>query len=128
MCVYVAGPKSPALPMGGWHFEATGRKYPLCVKLGTLSPKGGDVFSYAADEDDMVEDPKLAEHLSHWGINLMQQTKTEKRRTGKTRQNNKTKETQNRTAWRSSTTRTGMNQQKFKQPTHSNSLHLGACH
>ena len=28
-----------------------------------------DVFSY--DEDDMVEDPKLAEHLAHFGINMM---------------------------------------------------------
>jgi len=27
------------------HYEATGRKYPLVVKLGTLSPHGGDVFS-----------------------------------------------------------------------------------
>ena len=28
-----------------------------------------DVFSY--DEDDMVEDPKLAQHLAHFGINMM---------------------------------------------------------
>eukprot|EP00967_Tisochrysis_lutea_P153327 scaffold302331_cov19-Tisochrysis_lutea.AAC.3 len=27
------------------HYEATGRKYPLVVKLGTLSPHGGDVYS-----------------------------------------------------------------------------------
>lgn len=36
------------------HFEATGRKYPLVVKLGTITPNGADVYSYADDEDDMV--------------------------------------------------------------------------
>lgn len=54
------------------HFEATGRKYPLAVKLGTITPSGADVYSYAPDEDDMVQDPKLAAHLAHWGINMMQ--------------------------------------------------------
>lgn len=39
------------------HFENTGRKYPLAVKLGTITPYSADVFSYA--EDDMVTDPKL---------------------------------------------------------------------
>ncbi len=41
------------------HFEATGSKYPLVVKLGTITPHGADVFSYAPDENEMVEDPKL---------------------------------------------------------------------
>ena len=41
------------------HFEATGSKYPLVVKLGTITPHAADVFSYAPDENDMVEDPKL---------------------------------------------------------------------
>ncbi|XP_033097730.1 ubiquitin carboxyl-terminal hydrolase 5-like isoform X1 [Anneissia japonica] len=50
--------------------------YPLAVKLGTITPNGADVFSY--DEDDMVEDPKLAEHLSHFGINMMSMEKTDK--------------------------------------------------
>jgi hypothetical protein len=36
------------------HFEATGSQYPLCVKLGTITPQGGDVYSYAKDESDMV--------------------------------------------------------------------------
>jgi len=27
-----------------------------------------DVYSY--DEDDMVEDPQLAKHLAHFGINI----------------------------------------------------------
>lgn len=43
--------------------------YPLAVKLGTITKDGkADVFSY--DEDDMVEDPHLKEHLAHWGINI----------------------------------------------------------
>lgn len=30
------------------------------------------MYSYAADEDDMVLDPHLDKHLRHWGINMMQ--------------------------------------------------------
>ena len=54
------------------HFQATGGRYPLVVKLGTITPHGADVYSYAPDEDDMVMDPLLAEHLAHWGINMVQ--------------------------------------------------------
>ncbi|CAL1686614.1 unnamed protein product [Lasius platythorax] len=56
-------------------YHTTG--YPLAVKLGTIT-KGGkaDVFSY--DEDDMVDDPNLTAHLSHWGINIAQMEKTDK--------------------------------------------------
>lgn len=50
--------------------------YPLAVKLGTITPSGGDVFSY--DEDDMVEDPYLSKHLSHFGINIAALEKTDK--------------------------------------------------
>lgn len=60
------------------HFEETGKKYPLVVKLGTITPQGADVFSYADDENDMVIDPLLATHLAHWGINMQVQEKTEK--------------------------------------------------
>ena len=28
-----------------------GGRYPLAVKLGTITPHGADVYSYAADED-----------------------------------------------------------------------------
>ena len=35
-----------------------------------------DVYSY--DEDDMVLDPKLAEHLAHFGIDIMSMKKTDK--------------------------------------------------
>jgi len=51
-------------------------KYPLAVKLGTITPQGGDVYSYV--EDDMVLDPLLAEHLSHFGINMMTSEKSSK--------------------------------------------------
>ena len=60
------------------HFEATGRKYPLVVKLGTITPEGADVYSYAPDEDRMVTDAKLASHLARWGINIMALEKTAK--------------------------------------------------
>lgn len=50
--------------------------YPLAVKLGTITSSGADVFSY--DEDDMVEDPKLPAHLSHFGINVAALEKTDK--------------------------------------------------
>ena len=63
------------------HYEEMkkrGKEFPLVVKLGTITPTGADVYSYAPDEDDMVTDPLLAEHLAHWGINVMQMQKTEK--------------------------------------------------
>eukprot|EP00890_Picochlorum_soloecismus_P003650 jgi/Picsp_1/4286/NSC_01795-R1_ubiquitin carboxyl-terminal hydrolase 5 isoform 2 len=60
------------------HYESTGKKYPLVVKLGTITPGGADVYSYASDEDDMVIDPNLGKHLAHWGINMMQMEKSEK--------------------------------------------------
>ena len=52
----------------------TGRQYPLAVKLCTISARGADVYSYA--EDSMVIDPKLGEHLAHWGINMLQMEKS----------------------------------------------------
>lgn len=57
------------------HYRET--NYPLAVKLGTITAEGkGDVYSY--QEDDMVEDPNLIQHLAHWGINVGQLEKTEK--------------------------------------------------
>ena len=53
------------------HYEQL--HYPLAVKLGTITPSGADVYSYG--EDGMVEDPKLAEHLRHFGINIAAMTK-----------------------------------------------------
>eukprot|EP00475_Leptophrys_vorax_P002585 TRINITY_DN1145_c0_g1_i1.p1 TRINITY_DN1145_c0_g1~~TRINITY_DN1145_c0_g1_i1.p1 ORF type:complete len:781 (-),score=220.07 TRINITY_DN1145_c0_g1_i1:510-2816(-) len=60
------------------HFEETGGLYPLAVKLGTITPAGADVYSYAPEEDDTVLDPWIAQHLAHWGINMMSMKKTEK--------------------------------------------------
>ncbi|XP_029694493.1 ubiquitin carboxyl-terminal hydrolase 5 isoform X1 [Takifugu rubripes] len=56
------------------HFQET--RYPLAVKLGTITPDGADVYSY--DEDDMVLDSKLPEHLAHFGIDMMTMEKTER--------------------------------------------------
>ncbi|XP_006818005.1 ubiquitin carboxyl-terminal hydrolase 5-like [Saccoglossus kowalevskii] len=55
-------------------YEVT--KYPLAVKLGTITPRGADIYSY--DEEDMVEDPHLAKHLAHFGINMIAMEKTDK--------------------------------------------------
>lgn len=60
------------------HYADTGRKYPLAAKLGTITPHGADVYSYAVDEDDLVIDPLLAEHLAHWGIDQTKLEKTDK--------------------------------------------------
>ncbi|XP_064119478.1 ubiquitin carboxyl-terminal hydrolase 5-like [Macrobrachium nipponense] len=57
------------------HYYKT--KYPLAVKLGTITQDGNaDVYSY--DEDDMVIDPNLVKHLAHFGINVKVMEKTEK--------------------------------------------------
>ena len=58
------------------HFKVTG--YPLVVKLGTITASGAEVYSYAPDEDMKVEDPQLADHLAHFGIEVMKMSKTVK--------------------------------------------------
>ncbi|GMF30653.1 unnamed protein product [Phytophthora fragariaefolia] len=60
------------------HFNETGGIYPLSVKLGTITAEGGDVYSYAPDEDDMVKNPLLKKHLAHFGINIDNLRKTDK--------------------------------------------------
>ncbi len=46
----------------------------MAVKLGTITPEGGgDVFDYV--ENDLVKDPNLSDHLSHWGIDIQQMQK-----------------------------------------------------
>lgn len=49
----------------------------LAVKLGTITPHGADVYSYADDEDDAVSDPHLSTHLSFWGIDIMKLERNE---------------------------------------------------
>jgi len=56
------------------HYKET--KYPLVVKIGTVTPTEAEVYSYT--EDDMVLDPKLDEHLAHFGIDRKKLTKTDK--------------------------------------------------
>ncbi|KFM58922.1 Ubiquitin carboxyl-terminal hydrolase 5, partial [Stegodyphus mimosarum] len=56
------------------HYEKT--KYPLVVKLGTITSEASDVYSY--DEDAMVIDPNLPAHLAHFGINIKDLQKTDK--------------------------------------------------
>ena len=62
------------------HFVETGEKYPLVVKLGTITsdPNVADCFSYAKDEDGPVKIPNLAELLEKRGINISKMQKTEK--------------------------------------------------
>lgn len=53
-------------------------RYPLVVKLGTISPclESIDVYSY--DEDDAVIDPNLTKHLAHFGLDPTKMEKTAK--------------------------------------------------
>jgi len=60
------------------HFKDS--SFPLVVKLGTITPDGtADVYSYAPEEDDMVLDPLLEQHLAHWGIDMKEMRKVRRR-------------------------------------------------
>jgi ubiquitin carboxyl-terminal hydrolase 5/13 len=54
------------------HFLATGERYPLVVKLGTITAdvSSADCYSYAKDEDGPVLVPNLAELLEKRGIHV----------------------------------------------------------
>ncbi|KAF1810829.1 ubiquitinyl hydrolase [Eremomyces bilateralis CBS 781.70] len=57
------------------HTDAT--KHAVAVKLGSLTADGtADIYCYACDDER--KDPKLTEHLAHWGINIADRQKTEK--------------------------------------------------
>jgi ubiquitin carboxyl-terminal hydrolase 5/13 len=57
--------------------QKEGKVHPLAVKLGTITPDGSaEVYSY--EEDCLVTDPLLKQHLAHWGIDPSKQSKTEK--------------------------------------------------
>lgn len=60
------------------HYHDTDDQFPLVVKLGTITRHGADVFSYAADENDLVIDPYLKQHLKHWGIDMDKMEKSVK--------------------------------------------------
>ncbi|KAF1777742.1 Ubiquitin specific protease domain [Phytophthora cactorum] len=49
-----------------------------CGAALTHYTEGGDVYSYAPDEDDMVKNPLLPKHLEHFGINVNNLKKTDK--------------------------------------------------
>ena len=58
---------------------ALGKNFPLAVKLGTITSSGdAEVYSYAVDEDGLVKDPFLRDHLQRWGVEIVNQTKTAK--------------------------------------------------
>ena len=54
------------------HYLETGEKYPLVVKLGTITSDvaSADCYSYAKDEDGPVLIPNLAVLLAKRGINV----------------------------------------------------------
>ncbi|PWN21423.1 ubiquitinyl hydrolase [Microstroma glucosiphilum] len=57
------------------HFEESG--HPVSVKQGTITAEGtADIYCYACN--DARIDPKLAEHLRHFGMNVLDLSKTEK--------------------------------------------------
>mmetsp|Transcript_10448 Transcript_10448/g.16184 ORF Transcript_10448/g.16184 Transcript_10448/m.16184 type:complete len:882 (-) Transcript_10448:46-2691(-) len=62
------------------HFIETGEKYPLVVKLGTITEdiSTADCYSYAKDEDGPVKIPNLKELLEKRGIMVAGMQKTVK--------------------------------------------------
>lgn len=62
------------------HYQETGEKHPLAVKLGTITADldSADCFSYAKDEDGPVKVPNLAELLEKRGIKVANMQKTVK--------------------------------------------------
>ena len=62
------------------HFAETGEKYPLVVKLGTITEDldSADCYSYAKDEDGPVKIPNLKNLLEKRGINIAGMQKTVK--------------------------------------------------
>ena len=56
------------------HTELT--SHAVAVKLGSITPEGtADIYCYDCNEERI--DPELAQHLSHWGINIAEREKTE---------------------------------------------------
>uniref|UniRef100_A0A8B9JY33 Ubiquitin carboxyl-terminal hydrolase n=1 Tax=Astyanax mexicanus TaxID=7994 RepID=A0A8B9JY33_ASTMX len=71
---------------GKWFFDGSGgnghaldhykeTKFSLAVKLDTITPDGADIYSF--DEEEAVLDPHIAEHLSHFGIDMLKMQRTE---------------------------------------------------
>uniref|UniRef100_A0A3Q4HK96 Ubiquitin carboxyl-terminal hydrolase n=1 Tax=Neolamprologus brichardi TaxID=32507 RepID=A0A3Q4HK96_NEOBR len=73
-----------AVLCGKWFFDGSGgnghalehyreTNYPLAVKLDTITPDGADIYSF--EEEEAVLDPHVSEHLSHFGIDMLQMQK-----------------------------------------------------
>ncbi|XP_067897573.1 ubiquitin carboxyl-terminal hydrolase 13 isoform X1 [Heterodontus francisci] len=71
---------------GKWFFDGSGGNghalehyrethYPLAVKLGTITPDGADIYSF--DEEEAVLDANIAEHLMHFGIDMLKMQMSE---------------------------------------------------
>lgn len=62
------------------HYNETGKKYPLVVKLGTIDADVDsiDCFSYAPDEDGPIKIPNLSKFLEKRGIRIASMRKMEK--------------------------------------------------
>ncbi|EZF73138.1 hypothetical protein H105_04903 [Trichophyton soudanense CBS 452.61] len=53
------------------------KSHGVAVKLRSITPEGSaDIYCYTCNDERT--DPELAQHLSHWGINIAEQEKTEK--------------------------------------------------
>lgn len=53
-------------------------RFPLVVKLGTISSNLELIDVYSYDEDDAVIDPNLEKHLKHFGLDPTKMEKTAK--------------------------------------------------
>nr|KAG5700196.1 hypothetical protein BaRGS_011039 [Batillaria attramentaria] len=62
------------IPPSGWKCE----RCDLTTNLWLNLTDGAILYVFSYDEDDMVEDPKLTEHLRHFGINVAALEKTDK--------------------------------------------------
>ncbi|CCD72002.1 Ubiquitin carboxyl-terminal hydrolase [Caenorhabditis elegans] len=58
------------------YFDST--RFPLVVKLGTISSNLELIDVYSYDEDDAVIDPNLEKHLKHFGLDPTKMEKTAK--------------------------------------------------
>ncbi|TWW57978.1 Ubiquitin carboxyl-terminal hydrolase 13 [Takifugu flavidus] len=73
-----------AVLCGKWFFDGSGgnghalehyreTSYPLAVKMDTITPDGADIYSF--EEEEAVLDPHISDHLSHFGIDMLQMQK-----------------------------------------------------
>ncbi|KAF3492046.1 ubiquitin carboxyl-terminal hydrolase 14 [Arthroderma uncinatum] len=57
--------------------HSTEKSHSVAVKLRSITPEGSaDIYCYTCNDEKT--DPELAQHISHWGLNIAEQEKTEK--------------------------------------------------